>query len=64
MNLHEEQEKVQKAMNSALSGLQEDPVDHTRYDTSGQTVRVSPLLQSAEDTCGRPHMKLNQEVSF
>ena len=25
MNLHEEQEKVQKAMNSALSGLQEDP---------------------------------------
>ena len=25
MNLREEQEKVQKAMNSALSGLQEDP---------------------------------------
>ncbi|MBQ9252693.1 MAG: DUF4179 domain-containing protein [Clostridia bacterium] len=25
MNLHEEQEKVQKAMNMALSGLQEDP---------------------------------------
>lgn len=25
MNLHEEQEKVQKAMNSTLSGLQEDP---------------------------------------
>ena len=25
MNLHEEQQKVQKAMNTTLSGLQEDP---------------------------------------
>ena len=48
MNLHEEQERVQKAMNNTLSGLQADPwlVRRVLVNVKGETMMGRKLSAS------------------
>ena len=49
MNLREEQEKVQRSMNTTLSGLQEDPwlTQRVLADTKGEEPVVRKISASA-----------------